>query len=479
MTFKFVSAGPSPLAAVLSSALLAPLLVTAGCDDGASSTIPASQDLAFGGDGTTEPLSTTSHERFYAVTVAPDGAIYAAGTLTSGTDQQTLVARYLADGTLDTSFSGDGYAVVNVAEGGRSGEVVRSIVVQPSGRVVVAGTAEHAPLASGDAGRDLDVIVVGLQPDGDLDPSFGDAGVARFDLSTGLSVLDPGATTPRYLSDTAWGLTERADGSLLVVAGKVSTDGGRADVDFAVLALDADGDPIGSFGSGGVVVVDVERGRDSPRQAVVLADGKIVVCGYTRSDASDAVVRPVLFRLEANGALDVSFGQGGVTSPELLPSAFEAYDVELQGDSLIVAGYGKAEAASKVDVVAARFTADGTFDTSFGRDGIVELDLATEDDRGRDLLVRADGSIAIVGSGKQTAADADAMVVLLSPDGELDRALHGDGIFLTDFGGLADSFYGIAALPGGNDFVVAGYRGVDTSSQPGTNDDAVIVRFTR
>ncbi|MFO0693926.1 MAG: hypothetical protein U0230_10255 [Polyangiales bacterium] len=479
MTFKFIVRTPLSHAAVFVAAVSTSLLAAGGCDDGASPTVPASQDLTFAGDGTTEPLSVTQPERFYAVAVAPGGGVYAAGTLTSGTDQQILVARYLPDGSLDTSFSGDGYAVVNVAEGGRSGEVVRSIVVQPSGRVVVAGTAEHAPLASGDAGRDLDVVAVGLEPDGDLDPTFGDAGIARFDLSTGISVLDPGATTPRYLSDTAWGLAQRDDGSLILVAGKVSTEGGRADVDFAVLGLDVDGDPIGSFGSGGVVVVDVEHGRDSPRTAVVLPDGKVVVCGYTRSDASDAVVRPVLFRLETNGTLDASFGEGGLTSPALLPAAFEAYDVELQGDSLVVAGYGKAEAASKVDVVAARFAADGTLDTSFGLDGVVELDLAAEDDRGRDLLVRADGSIAIVGSGKRSAADADAMVVLLSPDGELDRALHGDGIFLTDFGGLADSFYGIAALPGGNDFVVAGYRGVDTSSQPGTNDDAVLVRFTR
>ena len=57
--------------------------------------------------------------------------------------------------------------------------------------------------------------------------------------------------------------------------------------DFAVVRLNADGDPDATFGSNGVITVDFFGARDAARDMVVQPDGKVVVVGYARSGTRD------------------------------------------------------------------------------------------------------------------------------------------------------------------------------------------------
>ena len=116
-------------------------------------------DAGFGKDGVARvALAASGHQRFMAVTTAPDGKTYAAGFVTlSGGDQAMAVARVDAKGGLDRSFGKDGIASVNVAIGGKAGELARSIVVQSTGKIVVAGPVEHDPAAAGDAAKDTEI----------------------------------------------------------------------------------------------------------------------------------------------------------------------------------------------------------------------------------------------------------------------------------------------------------------------------------
>lgn len=74
--------------------------------------------------------------------------------------------------------------------------------------------------------------------------------------------------------------------------------------------------------------------------------------GHT-SDAG--VVTTVLFRLLSNGQFDTSFGRDGVVNVALLQFVAEAYDVALQGTNLVIAGYGRDTSAGTVDIISARF----------------------------------------------------------------------------------------------------------------------------
>jgi uncharacterized delta-60 repeat protein len=184
------------------------------------------------------------------------------------------------------------------------------------------------------------------------------------------------------------------------------------------------------------------------------------------------VVSPVLVRISADGALDESFGKGGIATAELLPAVAEAYDVGMQGDQFVVAGYGRASADEKVDLIAARFTSNGTWDRSFGENGLVRIDVAGEDDRARDLVVLPDDRLLLAGSGKPSATNMQGMLVLLDEDGSPDKRFGRDGTLLVDLGGPTDAFFGVALTPDENHAFVAGWKGMD----PAAGDDAVLAR---
>ena len=67
---------------------------------------------------------------------------YGAGFVTEGGDSRMVVARFKADGTLDTTFDGDGVATVNVSAGAGTDETARGLVVQSDGKIVIAGVTE-------------------------------------------------------------------------------------------------------------------------------------------------------------------------------------------------------------------------------------------------------------------------------------------------------------------------------------------------
>jgi uncharacterized delta-60 repeat protein len=96
------------------------------------------------------------------VKIQSDGRILVAGSTDAGGESVFALARYLPDGRLDPSF-GDGGTVTTDVGYCCAGAV--GLVIQPDGRLVAAGNAEDT-----DSGL---WVLVGYQPDGTLDPTFG------------------------------------------------------------------------------------------------------------------------------------------------------------------------------------------------------------------------------------------------------------------------------------------------------------------
>jgi uncharacterized delta-60 repeat protein len=183
----------------------------------------------------------------------------------------------------------------------------------------------------------------------------------------------------------------------------------------------------------------------------------------------------VFIRTDSAGKLDSSWGTNGVVTGKVLDGVTESYAVTLQGDNYVSAGYGRgADNTEKVDMVVDRWTARGELDKSFGTDGAARLDLAKEDDRARNVVALTDGRILAVGSGKMNATNVDSMIVLWSKDGRLNPDFGTKGYILSDLGGPADSWYGVAVSPDGKSAIIVGYKGTDANS--GGNDDAVIAK---
>ena len=196
-----------------------------------------SLDETFGTAGkVTGGVAGIAHE----VTIQPDGKIVVAGTVArdDGDDfGDVIVARYLADGSLDQSFGNGGQLSTDL--GGVTNAAL-NVVLQPDGAIVVSGSSlDPGTNASVDHHTDI----VRYRADGSLDASFGTAGKLT-------------------LNDTLLGadLALQPDGRLILVG---TADAGIAPAppgsvtEFSIRRLDSDGSPDVTFGNAGTVNLSV------------------------------------------------------------------------------------------------------------------------------------------------------------------------------------------------------------------------------
>ncbi len=102
-----------------------------------------SLDTAFGTNGVvTSPLSS-GHDTAYAVAVQPDGKIVAAGITNIGGDTVAALVRYTSDGKLDTTFGTNG--VASLTHFRPRGSWFLSVVVLNDGRIVAGGGVDSNP----------------------------------------------------------------------------------------------------------------------------------------------------------------------------------------------------------------------------------------------------------------------------------------------------------------------------------------------
>lgn len=428
-------------------------------------------DSAFGQNGVlAAPLSTAEHDRLMAIANGPAGSSYAAGWSSPGGDNAMVLAKFDAAGKLDPAFGQGGMATVNVAVGGKTVEVARAVAVQPDGKILISGPFEKNPKATGTAAKDTDIAVLRFDPTGKADPSFGKGGTATIDFGAGKPI-----DADTYVADNSWGMAALSDGRIVVFGSTPSPE--REDADFAMAGLTSAGALDKGFGTNGVTRVDNKNGTDSARNMVVQPDGKLVFTGYSR-DADD-VISPVIIRTTPDGKLDSGFGQNGLATAPVLPGGIaESYAVGVQGDKFVMTGYGRGpDPEEKLDLMSFRFSADGSWDQTYGTDGLTRIDIAQDADRGRNLTVLPDGRILVVGSGSPSAGLVDAMVVLLDKDGKPVTTFGTDGRVLSDLGGPGDAWYGVTLAPDGKSVMMAGYKGADPKATDGSKDDAVLARI--
>lgn len=330
--------------------------------------------------------------------------------------------------------------------------------------------AGGAPMA---APVDTDIAVLRLNADGTKDTAFGAGGTAMVDFG-------PGAGSVR---DALWSLGRDGQGRLLLFGWKRGEN--RADQDRVVARLTPAGAVDTTFGTMGFHSLDIGNLADSSRHGLVQPDGKIVVAGYTSQPTgvgTQSANRIVLLRLDVDGKPDNTFGyMGVVNSAPFVPAEpaktewgmAEAYAVALQGDKYVTTGYGRRASSGQVDMVSFRYTAPGDRDTTWGTNGVAELDLVGDNDRGRYLLTLPNDRILIVGSGTPRAMNVDAMVVILQASGALDATFGMQGSKLWDFGRADEAFYHAALSADGKWAAVVGYRSSGAMSTD--NDDALLL----
>jgi uncharacterized delta-60 repeat protein len=96
-------------------------------------------DPTFGTGGRVRTDFGGRFDEAMAVAAQPDGKVVVAGSSSDATGSDMAVARYNSDGTLDTSFDGDGMALVDFGDEASA----RAVALQPDGKIVLAGGVSH------------------------------------------------------------------------------------------------------------------------------------------------------------------------------------------------------------------------------------------------------------------------------------------------------------------------------------------------
>ncbi len=346
----------------------------------------------------------------------------------------------------------------------RTGEVARGIVLQSTGKIVVAGTVEHT---GGDA-RDRDIAVVRFNANGTPDLTFGAGGttaVRILDLSAGA------AAGAGYSADSQWGLVVRPNDKL-VVSGAVKA-AGRNDTDYALVQLNADGttDTAG-FGAQGVFSLDLgDQQSASARNATLLADGSIVMVGY-KDDASN-VGSPVMFKVTSAGVLDTTFATSGVYNELILPLQSEFYACSSQGTSFVTAGYGRSNTSESLDWLSVRINAAGQRDMTYGNNGIARMDLAGQADSARYVVTLPGDRVMLMGSGRINATNANAVIAVYTKDGQPDTTFGPQGRRVYDLGGPSDFMWAAAVAPDASKVAIVGLGGY--AADAGVGDKSALL----
>jgi uncharacterized delta-60 repeat protein len=214
-----------------------------------------------------------------AIAIQLDGGVLVAGSLSH---QHSVLFRYRSNGSRDTSFGTGGKVVTAI---GRA-NWTSSIVVQPDGKIVAAGSSIDS--------TDISVFaLVRYMKDGSLDGTFGSNGIVRTKFES---------TGPNR-AVVANSLSLRRDGTI-VAAGRITTASGETE--FALARYKSNGYLDSTFDSDGKVTTPV-YGSEATSVAVQ-SDGKVLAAGSPTDYTGQHDF--YLVRYSANGSLDTTFGGG-------------------------------------------------------------------------------------------------------------------------------------------------------------------------
>lgn len=249
-----------------------------------------------------------------------------------------------------------------------------------------------------------------------VDGTFGDSGLV---------------ITPSNFSDEVYEVLRLPDGKIVTVGRSFRLQPNNEAEYLPLLArYNQDGSLDQSFGIGGRSSIDL--GSDSAVAAVLQPDGKIVTVG---TSSTSALIRGnmVLYRYNANGSLDMTFGTGGRFITNFTNKPYLGTDIAIQHDGkfVAVAAYNYDFPGIAFAFLVARFNSDGSPDTSFATNGWTTLNVGANSAPSA-VVVQPDGNILVAGWG-----DVDGFrgftLVRYTSGGSLDNTFGTAGISHTVF----------------------------------------------
>lgn len=291
---------------------------------GINAQVAGSLDTSFGSGGT-----LTTHLNVAAMNldmaIQPDKKIVVAGSTfeSMGIATMGMVARFNENGTLDTTFNGNGYVLFDIMR------EVRSVKILPNGKILIAG------LGSVGNGR---FAVARLNSNGSMDSTFNGSGsaITTLGFSSGSNCVIP-----------------LPDNKILAIGLTQLVSGGN--YDFGIIKYNADGSLDTDFGTGGRIASDVFGSDERAVSCAFQPDGKFLISGYYTDILSNQQLG-LLVRYNADGTIDNSFGNNGkITNPGF--GQVSISNIAIQSDGKIITAGDR--------FIPVRYNSNGTIDLQF------------------------------------------------------------------------------------------------------------------
>lgn len=426
--------------------LLLPITSTASAF-AATSSGAGGLDRTFGTEGRVLTQFGAYNDAANAIVLQPDGKIVAVGTR----GIMFALVRYNNDGSLDSTFGTGGKRSTDFFPDQNGTESGNAAVIQPDGKIVVAGTAYD--------GSNNNIAVARYNSDGSLDSSFNGDGKITTDFGSSVS---------------GNAIVLQSDGQIVVVGDAMNSSDGTTDV--ALARYETDGSPDQNFGTNGQVTTHFSTSADTANAVTIQPDGKIIVAGHVGRNSGNDEPDFALMRYNSDGLLDNSFGTNGFVRTAIWanggsrPAWVKAVILQPDGKILVA---GTADTYTDWDFVLVRYTSSGVLDTTFGSNGKVITNLGNRD-QGNAIALQPDGKILVAGyrhDYQSPTPHSYFAMVRYNSNGSADT-LFGDygrvnSYFLTPASNIYDLAFAnaIAIQPNGK-IILAGsntYTGKDSS----------------
>lgn len=401
---------------------------------------PGDLDLTFDGDGKLMTAMAGSGCYASAVAIQADGKIVAAGQTRNNSNTDFALVRYNQNGSLDTTFDGDGIVTTDFWGSSDYLDTINALVIQPDGKIIAAGYTH--------AGGPIGFALARYNSDGSLDPTFdGDGKVITY------------FTQVSSISSFAYDVALQPDGKIIAAGSMFPNDSTE---DFALVRYNADGSLDTTFDGDGKLTTPVGSFNDRVQSVAIQTDGKIVAAGYTHQGSDD--YEYALARYNPDGSLDTSFDSDGKLRTLFSNFSDAANAVSIQTDGKIVA-VGESGTATGRAFSMARYNQNGSLDTSFDGDGkILTTVVNGSNNFAKAVAIQSDGKIITAGFSGPGSGPDDFTLIRYNADGSLDNSYGIGGIVKFKFT-VRDRLQAIALDALGRAVVAGATSG---GSEPGT-----------
>jgi uncharacterized delta-60 repeat protein len=376
--------------------------------------------------------------------VQPDDKILACGAWVSSGKRDLMIIRYLPDGDLDSSFGNNGFVLQDISLSNKH-DKAGGMLLLPSGKIMVTGW-----LIRGN-NRYYEHFMALFQPDGLLDNSFGNSGVAIF------GIPDTSLFLPKIL--------KQSNGKY-IVAGNSNE---LTTADLVVSRINPSGVLDKSFGNNGYVFFDKYQNFDKANDMVVLPDDKILVCGLSYNPSIPAY-ETIVIRLSKNGKIDSTFGINGfIKQPfSLFGNIYYNRIVFYDSKYFLTGGYLYMALDSRRAVISKYFMS-GKIDSSFADFGHVKSGFYNKSEV-NGMLVQTNGKIIFGMNGHKLNVGKDIGVLRVGANGEKENIYQG-GLFIIDISN--DDVFADMSFQQGEKVIMMG-----TKDRGSGNQDIFLLRLS-